>query len=509
VRISLEPVEAGGVLNHKEDVLNRKDEDERLNRRSLIRAAALGILGLGLAQHAEGLTRPAYAADGDYIRVGGTFFGSSSTYLSSSISTQATFQALNSGNYIALEGDSGSSGIGVYGNAGLVGVRGYSDSGTGVSGTSNNGRGVVGTSSTGTGVQGATEDRPVVTTGKPAGVVGIASTGNGVVGATDNFDPLGTAVPAGVLGVSYGSPALAGLSQSGHGVNAACLGSAEGILGWSMGGIGVRGICYGSNPGVRAESISGPCLVARPGPGNSANLQEWQDQNGTVLSMVTKDGDIGMNDHLIRLRAGNDGNHAIIYDQGVDGPQFRGFGGFVWKNGSNGATERMRLDPNGQLGIGAIPQRQLHLQGSNACFRMDRDVNSSAFILTRTAAGDFSTIWKTFYVGVDASGVDNGYFFIGDRHNGVSGNSDKRLIIDNSGNIVPPTDNTGNIGTDSLRWAKIRGAIVQSGDLVFENGIRATEDGGGLAFKSPTGTRLAVLDLEGNLHIKGKVLEDL
>lgn len=85
----------------------------------------------------------------------------------------------------------------------------------------------------------------------------------------------------------------------------------------------------------------------------------------------------------------------------------------------------------------------------------------------------------------------------------------EKMRITDTGNILPPSDNTGNIGIDTRRWALVRAATVTPGDLVFENGIRATEDGSGLAFKSPTGTKLAVLDLQGNLHIKGKVLEDL
>ena len=50
---------------------------------------------------------------------------------------------------------------------------------------------------------------------------------------------------------------------------------------------------------------------------------------------------------------------------------------------------------------------------------------------------------------------------------------------------------------------------VHTLDLVFANGIRATEDGSGLAFKNKSGTKIAVLDDEGNWHIKGKVVSDL
>jgi hypothetical protein len=51
--------------------------------------------------------------------------------------------------------------------------------------------------------------------------------------------------------------------------------------------------------------------------------------------------------------------------------------------------------------------------------------------------------------------------------------------------------------------------IYGLGDLIFENGVRATEDGDGIAYYNPRGTKIARLDAEGNWHIKGKVISDL
>ena len=165
---------------------------------------------------------------------------------------------------------------------------------------------------------------------------------------------------------------------------------------------------------------------------------------------------------------------------------------------------------DGNVGIGTLsPARQLHMVGSNACFRMDRNADSSAFILVRTAPGDFNTIWKTFYVGVDASGVNNGSFFIGDAGTAVSGDSTKRLIIDNSGNIIPAADNAGSIGKSGTRWADLYVTNLHQGDMIFENSYRVTEDErDGLAFKNPEGERIAVLDRKGNLQVKGKITEN-
>jgi hypothetical protein len=48
---------------------------------------------------------------------------------------------------------------------------------------------------------------------------------------------------------------------------------------------------------------------------------------------------------------------------------------------------------------------------------------------------------------------------------------------------------------------KAQGFIT--GDVTFANGLRATEEGDGLAFLNPKGGKIAVLDGQGNLHIKG------
>jgi hypothetical protein len=71
------------------------------------------------------------------------------------------------------------------------------------------------------------------------------------------------------------------------------------------------------------------------------------------------------------------------------------------------------VDAAGGMGVGiSAPAGRIHLKGGEAWSRMDRDRNSPPFILVRTSVGDFSTVWKTLYVGVDASGVNNGSLFI-------------------------------------------------------------------------------------------------
>jgi hypothetical protein len=89
-------------------------------------------------------------------------------------------------------------------------------------------------------------------------------------------------------------------------------------------------------------------------------------------------------------------------------------------------------------------------------------------------------------------------------------NRTEKMRITGAGDIIPPSDISGNIGTASNRWALVRAKTITSGDLVFENGYRFTEDtGSGMRLTNENGTTIAKFDHEGNLHIKGKVLEDL
>lgn len=77
------------------------------------------------------------------------------------------------------------------------------------------------------------------------------------------------------------------------------------------------------------------------------------------------------------------------------------------------------------------------------------------------------------------------------------------------GHAMPSTDNKFNLGDSKRRWRHLHAKTITSGDLVFENGVKATEDGNGLAFTNAKGTKIARLDSKGNLHIKGRVIKDL
>lgn len=91
---------------------------------------------------------------------------------------------------------------------------------------------------------------------------------------------------------------------------------------------------------------------------------------------------------------------------------------------------------NGNVGIGtATPARSLHVQGNYTTVRIDRDADTVGFMMHRFPTGDFTTPWKGFLVGVNASGPNDGYFMISDYAQAVGGASTCRFLISNAGNV--------------------------------------------------------------------------
>jgi hypothetical protein len=84
----------------------------------------------------------------------------------------------------------------------------------------------------------------------------------------------------------------------------------------------------------------------------------------------------------------------------------------------------------------------------------------------------------------------------------------ERMRIDNAGNVVPPSDISGQLGTSTKRWSDVWVKNLHQGDLIYENGVRSREDGDGIAFYNPQGLKIAQLDANGNLRIKGNLIKD-
>ena len=90
---------------------------------------------------------------------------------------------------------------------------------------------------------------------------------------------------------------------------------------------------------------------------------------------------------------------------------------------------------NVNVGIGiSAPARQLHLKGDNAVFRMDRSTDTAAFMIVRTNLAG-TAVLKTFVVGANAYGSNNGEFVINDLGNAVGGPGNRRMTIDSDGDV--------------------------------------------------------------------------
>ncbi len=112
-------------------------------------------------------------------------------------------------------------------------------------------------------------------------------------------------------------------------------------------------------------------------------------------------------------------------------------------NAVNGATVST------QVGIGTTaPQRLLHIAGSNAVFRMDRSTNSAAFMLVRT--NNSGGVLKNFVIGVNAFGTNQGEFVINDLGTALGGPGERRLTINNDGDVIINGDLITNAGALSF-----------------------------------------------------------
>jgi hypothetical protein len=116
----------------------------------------------------------------------------------------------------------------------------------------------------------------------------------------------------------------------------------------------------------------------------------------------------------------------------------------------------------GYLGVGTDnPQRAVHLSGANAVFRMDRSTDTAAFLLVRTDT--LGTPLKTFVVGANASGLNQGEFIINDIGSAVGGAGQRRMTITNDGDTLF----TGNL---------IAAQYFLPSSLRFKENIRRLED---------------------------------
>ena len=110
--------------------------------------------------------------------------------------------------------------------------------------------------------------------------------------------------------------------------------------------------------------------------------------------------------------------------------------------------EALYVAPTGNVGLGLNnPSRQLHLKGSNAVFRMDRTTDTAAFLLVRVDGG--GSVLKSFFMGTNASGSNQGEFVVSDQGTATSGPGARRMTIENDGTVVFTGDVLANSFTPS------------------------------------------------------------
>jgi hypothetical protein len=287
-----------------------------MSRAGLLKAGAMGLMGLAGAELAGSVSAPAAEAfsDTNFIASGGTtiafyqpgdtsagFGYAEGAYLygqSYGVHAEARDASGNlnagtgvfagSGSGYGLVGSSGSSGIGVYGT-----TIGYSVSvptsahDTGVLGESSSGTGVWGGSSGGVGLLGQTGSAALPPSGTAVGVYGTGAAPSGSV------VPLGR---TGVQGVSDSGTGVQGTSTSGAGVVGSST-SNNGVYGSSGSGqAGVVGVGDSTNYGVYGSCGAGIGVVGQAGgavlPPSTTNVGVYG--TGAAASGSTPIGKIGV-----------------------------------------------------------------------------------------------------------------------------------------------------------------------------------------------------------------------
>jgi len=154
------------------------------------------------------------------------------------------------------------------------------------------------------------------------------------------------------------------------------------------------------------------------------------DSRGTPL--VAKRGKIALlPGDKVQLQAApattSSGNSSASQSISGSGPSATSYGPMAYSNTGDWTI-------TGRLGVGTdAPVRLIHAVGREGVIRLDRDVDTASFVLSRTALGDFTSVWKTFIVGATASGVNDGEFIINDIGTNVGGDGARRLTIDSAG----------------------------------------------------------------------------
>jgi hypothetical protein len=102
--------------------------------------------------------------------------------------------------------------------------------------------------------------------------------------------------------------------------------------------------------------------------------------------------------------------------------------------------------------------------------------NSAATLVAQAAGRDASVTAGNGASGVGGGAANGGDIRLRTGQPGANGGSSGVIVVTDQGDatgatVVPPTDNTGNIGTAALRFALVRATTITSGDVCFDDQV--------------------------------------
>lgn len=333
----------------------------------------------------------------------------------------------------------------------------------------------------------------------PQGVAGVANATSGAcIGVYGECrSPVG-------LGVNGGAVSAAGWASGVEGDTASEEGGC-GVVGWAYatsgynagvwggsrapGGAGVQGDADADGGiGVLGHARNSPAavpIVAWAASGQTAPLQQWVRSDWTPLAVVDANGQFG-------IGTASPLSHLYVVDS-TTSPS-RGAVAAQHNDGRQAALMQMKRSRGSESSPAAL------VDGDYAGAFNFNTYDGANYLVT---AGFGAFIKGT----VAAGSVPTDLFF----YTAAGGTLDPypglvRLVVSSNGNVGVGT--TG--PTERLHVAgNVKAAGFITGDITYANGMKTTEEGDGLAFLNAKGNKIAVLDADGNLHIKGRLLEDL
>ena len=245
-------------------------------------------------------------------------------------------------------------------------------------------------------------------------------------------------------------------------------------VGFSSTGIIARGngsdiaICNTGNWGWTIRSDGRFEWAANTNPTTAADLQIFRDAadtlaqrrgaNGQTLRIYNTYTDASNHERLSLRWASN---VAII------GTEKAGTGSARALEFQTDGTTRLTIGTTGQVGIGVAPERPLHIQGSAAFGRMDRQgTNGPAWLMIRMATGTTVSSSWLFGPATGVASVTNDDFSIIDYGTSISGTSGtQRLTIAKSDGQLTVNGNlnlsTKDLVTDTTTGTKIGTGTTQ------------------------------------------------